>query len=140
MNNWDSYIEHGRNFYLYHEPVSDLFFWIPWDYNLAIGGDFFGGGGGGSIGGVVLPLTMITAIPDSTGIPTCYDYEYPVSVVDVDGNVLTASDDDSMLSIVFGNIGIEDFVYPINVIDTNTGQTLTANIEADVVVWIDDCN
>jgi len=47
-NNWDSYIEHGRNFYLYHEPVSDLFFWIPWDYNLAFGGDLFdvvGGGG-----------------------------------------------------------------------------------------------
>jgi len=47
-NNWDSYIEHGRNFYLYHEPVSDLFYWIPWDYNLAFGGDFFAGGGGGN--------------------------------------------------------------------------------------------
>jgi len=39
-NNWDSYIEHGRNFYLYHEPSSDQFFWIPWDYNLAMGGNF----------------------------------------------------------------------------------------------------
>jgi hypothetical protein len=38
--NWDSYIEHGRNFYLYHEPVSDLFYWIPWDYNLAWDGNF----------------------------------------------------------------------------------------------------
>ena len=37
-NNWDSYIEHGRNFYLYHEPDSDLFYWIPWDYNFAMGG------------------------------------------------------------------------------------------------------
>lgn len=39
-NNWDSYIEHGRNFYIYHEPSSDQFFWIPWDYNLSLGGDF----------------------------------------------------------------------------------------------------
>ncbi len=39
-NNWDSYIEHGRNFYVYHEPTSDQFFWIPWDYNLALGGTF----------------------------------------------------------------------------------------------------
>jgi hypothetical protein len=38
--NWDSFIQHGRNFYLYHEPVSDLFYWIPWDYNLALDGQF----------------------------------------------------------------------------------------------------
>ena len=44
-DNWDSYLQHGRNFYLYHEPVSDQMFWIPWDYNLSMGGDFFGGGG-----------------------------------------------------------------------------------------------
>lgn len=40
-DNWDSYIEHGRNFYLYHEPVSDQFHWLPWDYNLSFGGSFF---------------------------------------------------------------------------------------------------
>ena len=45
-NNWDSYMEHGRNFYLYHEPSSSQFFWIPWDYNLAMGGNFDNGGGG----------------------------------------------------------------------------------------------
>lgn len=38
--NWDSFIQHGRNFYLYHEPVSDLIYWIPWDYNLALDGTF----------------------------------------------------------------------------------------------------
>ncbi len=47
--NWDSYIEHGRNFYLYEDPISQKFQWIPWDYNLAMGGAFssFDGGGGG---------------------------------------------------------------------------------------------
>ncbi len=39
-NNWDSYIEHGRNFYLYQAPDDGKFHWIPWDYNLAMGGDF----------------------------------------------------------------------------------------------------
>ncbi len=37
-NNWDSYIDNARNFYLYHEPESGLFHWIPWDYNLSMGG------------------------------------------------------------------------------------------------------
>jgi len=36
--NWDSYYQNGRNFYLYHEPSSDLFYWIPWDYNFALDG------------------------------------------------------------------------------------------------------
>jgi len=39
-DNWDSYIEHGRNFYLYEAPNGGKFHWIPWDYNLAMGGDF----------------------------------------------------------------------------------------------------
>lgn len=34
-NNWDSYIEHGRNWYLYHEPKTDKIHWLPWDYNFA---------------------------------------------------------------------------------------------------------
>ncbi len=104
--------------------------------------DFGGGGSGGGNWGqsVVYPMTIITAIPDSTGFPGCYDYQYPVSVVDIDGNVLTASDDDSMMGIVFGAIEIADFVYPVNVTDTNTGLTLTANNEGDVVAWLDDCD
>ena len=34
MYNWDSYYEHGRNFYMYEDSVG-VFNWIPWDYNLA---------------------------------------------------------------------------------------------------------
>lgn len=33
--NWDSYYAHGRNFYIYDNPVQQKFEWIPWDYNLA---------------------------------------------------------------------------------------------------------
>ncbi|MFK7774912.1 MAG: hypothetical protein AB8F94_22415 [Saprospiraceae bacterium] len=109
---------------------------------LLLCGNIGGGGSGGGNWGqsIVYPMTIITAVPDSTGFPSCYDYQYPVSVVDVDGNVLTASDDDSMMGIVFGAIEIEDFVYPVNVTETSTGQILTANDEDDVIAWLDDCN
>ncbi|MEM1119717.1 MAG: CotH kinase family protein [Bacteroidota bacterium] len=40
LNNWDSYVDNRRNWYLYHNPETDLFEWIPWDYNLSMGGDF----------------------------------------------------------------------------------------------------
>ena len=39
-SNWDSYLEHGRNFYIYEDSVSQKFTWIPWDYNLSMGGHF----------------------------------------------------------------------------------------------------
>jgi len=40
LNNWDSYIDNKRNWYLYHEPASGKMQWIPWDYNLSLGGTF----------------------------------------------------------------------------------------------------
>ncbi len=39
-DNWDSYMEHGRNFYIYQDPTNNKMQWIPWDYNLAMGGTF----------------------------------------------------------------------------------------------------
>jgi hypothetical protein len=33
--NWDSYYDHGRNFYLYEDIDEHKFHWIPWDYNFA---------------------------------------------------------------------------------------------------------
>ena len=35
LNNWDAYLDDGRNYFLYHNPSDHLFYWIPWDYNLA---------------------------------------------------------------------------------------------------------
>ena len=40
INNWDSYYDNGRNFYLYHDPTSGLFKWIPWDYNLSFSNNY----------------------------------------------------------------------------------------------------
>ena len=39
VNNWDSYAMCGRNYYLYQDPSSCQFQWIPWDYNLAFDGE-----------------------------------------------------------------------------------------------------
>jgi hypothetical protein len=44
-DNWDSYIEHGRNWYMYQDSSTNAFHWIPWDYNLTMGGDFSSGEG-----------------------------------------------------------------------------------------------
>jgi len=52
LNNWDSYLEHGRNYYMYQDKASGVFNWIPWDYNFAVpGGPGTGLGGGGGVGG-----------------------------------------------------------------------------------------
>jgi spore coat protein H len=31
IDNWDTYPYTGNNYYLYHDPVTDIFEWIPWD-------------------------------------------------------------------------------------------------------------
>lgn len=36
MQNWDSYGVMSHNFFLYHNPSSDKFEWIPWDHNEAL--------------------------------------------------------------------------------------------------------
>jgi len=52
INNWDSYFDHGRNFYIYFDENINKFQWIPWDYDLSFESSFnteifpkgFGGG------------------------------------------------------------------------------------------------
>jgi hypothetical protein len=41
--NWDSHLDHGRNFYLYDNPNDGKFYWIPWDYNLSFADPMFYG-------------------------------------------------------------------------------------------------
>jgi spore coat protein CotH len=36
IQNWDTYGVMTHNFYLYHNPDTDLLTWIPWDYNEAL--------------------------------------------------------------------------------------------------------
>lgn len=72
-SNWDSYLEHGRNFYVYENPASKKFQWIPWDYNLSMGGTFSSAGG------------TDTFPPDSIDVsqcPTIISGECPYPVTD----------------------------------------------------------
>jgi spore coat protein CotH/PKD repeat protein len=49
--NWDSYVEHGRNWYLYEDIKAKKFYWLPWDYNFALGTGLNGGDDGSPDGG-----------------------------------------------------------------------------------------
>lgn len=42
LNNWDSYMDHGRNWYMYNDPAKGTFHWLPWDYNLSFDSQNFG--------------------------------------------------------------------------------------------------
>ena len=33
IQNWDTYGIMSHNYYLYHDPTTDLLTWIPWDNN-----------------------------------------------------------------------------------------------------------
>ena len=39
LDNWDCYPFSANNYYLYHDPVTDQFQWIPWDENSAWSGE-----------------------------------------------------------------------------------------------------
>ncbi len=41
--NWDSNLQHGRNWYMYEDTVTGIFNWIPWDYNYALSSVYGGG-------------------------------------------------------------------------------------------------
>jgi spore coat protein H len=36
VQNWDTYGNMPHNYYLYHDPATDLLTWIPWDNNMAL--------------------------------------------------------------------------------------------------------
>jgi spore coat protein H len=46
IQHWDTYGQMAHNFYLYHDPDTDLLNWISWDHNQVLAG----GGMGGRVG------------------------------------------------------------------------------------------
>jgi hypothetical protein len=49
VQNWDTYGTMSHNYYLYHDPTTDLLTWIPWDNNEAMSSQR-GHAGGASVG------------------------------------------------------------------------------------------
>lgn len=86
-------------------------------------------------------ITIQTEIADSTGeFEQCYDFVYPISVLTVDGEILTANNDEEMIANVFtSNTIIEDFVYPFQVTNNDTGEVITAENDDDVEELIENC-
>jgi spore coat protein CotH len=103
--NWDSFMQNGRNFYLYHEPVSDLFYWIPWDYNLALDGQLSWSSG------------------DGEGCVAEFDFEYDTSGTAINYTISASADEFSYLWMDFGDLS--SVVYDrSNVVITDTTTIL----------------
>ncbi len=107
--------------------------------------DGFDGGGNGGGGGQwddspVFPLTIMSVNVDQPGAPqNCYSYVYPVTIVIEDDVTTTANSDEEMLNAVFGSDGNVDFVYPVSVVDSASGETLTANNDEEAIALVEAC-
>ncbi len=86
MYNWDSYYDHGRNFYLYEDSTERMFNWIPWDYNLAFSEDDTD------------VLLDGDAVPDMPG--------FPGSGSDAKPLIQRVMEDESLRSLYFNHICI----------------------------------
>lgn len=100
----------------------------------------------GEFEGVVYPMTFVSVSIDLGELDSldlefepCYNYVYPVSVENEEGEVLTADSDQELLAILLADNEIEDFVYPVSVIRLEDGVTVTINDEEDAWELIEDC-
>ena len=121
-NNWDSYLEHGRNFYLYQNTVTNKFNWIPWDYNFAIGGIFsFGGGPGGSglINVIEYPSACLTITNGSCPYPVT-DSVF-IQVINQDNFCCESAWDETCQSL-YDKIEENDGQSTVDTTGTNTGN------------------
>jgi len=67
----------------------------------------------------------------------CYTVVYPISLLDEDGNQLTAASKDELVDILLNN-EIKDLVYPINLMDKNN-ESISINSEEDLA-QLEDCD
>lgn len=88
---------------------------------------------------VVLLLTFASATQDTLGTEACYEYVFPVTVVNESGDVSTVNNLDAMFAVLFSDNQITDFVYPVQVVDLETGEVLTANNEEEATALIIEC-
>lgn len=98
------------------------------------------GGPGDWEDSVVYPVTFISVADDSLGNDNCYTYVYPVSLLTEDGETITTNSDEEILSAIFENGEIDDFVYPFQVINNEDGTTITVNNEDEAEDLIENCD
>ena len=67
MRNWDTYGLMTHNYYLYNDPSTKKFVWIPWDNNEAFtDGPGGGGGPGGSMSAMDFDFSNLSSTPTSS--------------------------------------------------------------------------
>ncbi len=69
---------------------------------------------------------------------SCYQMVYPVNLVDLDGNVVTANDEDEFIDLISGYEDILFFQFPLSLTD-DEGNTVTANDVDELFVLLFDC-
>lgn len=102
-------------------------------------GDFYDDGPQDEI---VYLLTLASVGFDGAPIDDCYDYVYPVSVLNQDGETVTFNSDAEIGAIFETSTEDEyytDFVYPVSVTVTATGETETAENPGDVYALLEAC-
>ncbi len=68
---------------------------------------------------------------------SCYDMVYPVNLVDVDGNVSVANDEDEFVDLLSAGT-ILAFEFPLSLIDED-GETVTANDDEELFALLFSC-
>ncbi len=84
--NWDTYGQMTHNFYLYHDPETDLLTWIGWDYNESLQEGRRGGTASLDQAGVTDQWPLIRYLLDE---PTYYE-QYVAHVAEVEAGAFSA--------------------------------------------------
>ncbi len=94
------------------------------------GGGTGGGNGGGSGGGD----------PDFIyGDFLCYDFVYPIEVETPMGGILTINNSEEWMDSQIAGISIDGFVYPIDLVDTESGDQSTVGSIEELIEAMEDC-
>lgn len=91
IRNWDTYGRMTHNYYLYNNPTSGKFVWIPWDNNEAFT-DGPGGGGGGNMSAMEFDFSNLSSTPTGVNGDVAwplieYIYDDPVYKTQYDGYI-----------------------------------------------------
>lgn len=68
----------------------------------------------------------------------CYTLTFPASFEMADGSIEVANNIDEMNALLFGG-EVVNFAYPLNLVDNETGNVVTANNDEELADLLDDC-
>ena len=70
----------------------------------------------------------------------CYDIEYPIEVLDLFGGTITINNEEEWANILLNPTGgFAGFVYPITLINAETGEVVEVNSEEELIEAVEEC-